>query len=85
MEAVKARATQYYMADCARFICNNVANALGGNLIESRLSDMIGTLFGEDTHGSDADADDIIDRITSGLRQLGDTDECTRLSGDLNA
>ena len=59
------------MTDGTQALVNNVANALGGTIIKVRYIDMI-----KPTEVNDADADEIIDRIVSGLRELGEEDEC---------
>ena len=66
---MRLRTFQFYMSDCAQLICNNVANGFGGSLIEIRLSDLYKP---EPTES----AEEIKDRIFSGLRELGEDDGC---------
>lgn len=56
------------MCDCAQFICNNVANGIGGNLVQTSITDL---LMPKKT----ADAEEIKDRIFDGLRQIGEDNE----------
>ena len=59
------------MADCLRLICNNLAEAFGGNTIQTRYVD-IGR-----SQGEPPDAQEIIDRIQAGLEQYAEEeDEC---------
>lgn len=67
---MKLRTFQYYMADCAQLICNNVANGLGGNIIGMRFAD----LFADDQ--PEESAEEIKERIFAGLREMGELDGC---------
>lgn len=67
-EHVKLRTVHFYLCDCAQLICNNVANSIGGNLVQTSITDL---LMPQKT----ADAEEIKDRIFGGLRQIGEDNE----------
>lgn len=56
------------MTDSTQFLVNNVAGALGGQTIQTRYEDIINP----PKETSDADAEEIKERILSGLRELGE-------------
>lgn len=58
------------MSECALLICNNIANALGGNVVESHYIDMI-----EPKEQKEADPEEIKERILTGLWSIGAENE----------
>lgn len=62
------RAYRVYMSDCTQFLVNNIANTLGGTIIQNRYFDIIDASHKED----EPDPEEIKNRIIGGLQKLED-------------
>lgn len=66
-EAQKMWAFRLYMADCGQILCSNVAESLGGKVINRRLGDII-----TNKRKENRSPEEIIEKICNGLRELGE-------------